>query len=286
MRFYKKCFHERVPVGLILPLFLTLLLLPSVVIADKVDPIRAEALAAYRKGDYQTALKLWQPYRDQGDDFAQELFGDAYEHGKGVKQNYAEAAKWYRKSAEQGNSSAQRKLGILYRDGKGVKQDDAEAQKWFHANDLRRGIAAHARNDDETALKLCRLMAAQGNAEAQFYIGRLYEEGGQDVIPVYISPIKQDWVEAYYWYSLAVHSSNDPEYAKARHRAESHLTEEQISAMNKRADEWKPTPASTSCQTAADCKNFCKGAGRGKECLPDGVPVCEKNVCSCGLTCR
>lgn len=48
-----------------------------------------------------------------------------------------------------------------------------------------------------------------------------------------------------------------------------------------------PVPSSIRlCKSVDDCKDFCKGAGNGKECLPDGVPVCSGNVCGCSLTCR
>ncbi|TAL27579.1 MAG: hypothetical protein EPN97_17080 [Alphaproteobacteria bacterium] len=67
------------------------------------------------------------------------------------------------------------------------------------------------------------------------------------------------------------------------------LSTEQRNDLLMRIQEWEPDPASAAslaCKSSDDCKNFCKGAGSGKECLPDGVPVCEKNVCGCSLTCR
>lgn len=45
-------------------------------------------------------------------------------------------------------------------------------------------------------------------------------------------------------------------------------------------------PQTRTCATPDDCKDFCKGAGVNRECMPDGIPVCSKGQCSCGLTCR
>jgi hypothetical protein len=43
--------------------------------------------------------------------------------------------------------------------------------------------------------------------------------------------------------------------------------------------------ASAVCATADDCKDFCKGVGWGKECLPDGKPSCQDRQCRCTPTC-
>jgi hypothetical protein len=54
-----------------------------------------DGLAAYNRGDYATALRLFPPL------------------------------------AEQGNALAQRELGVMFYEGKGVKQDDVKAHKWL-----------------------------------------------------------------------------------------------------------------------------------------------------------
>lgn len=45
------------------------------------------------------------------------------------------------------------------------------------------------------------------------------------------------------------------------------------------------TPNPPSCKSPDDCKDFCKGGGKGKECKPDGIPSCSDGVCNCALTC-
>jgi TPR repeat protein len=60
------------------------------------------AAAAYDKGDYATALRLWQPLAEQGDVRAQTNLGLMFYTGQGVPQDLAVAVTWYRKAAEQG----------------------------------------------------------------------------------------------------------------------------------------------------------------------------------------
>ncbi|MGH6883568.1 MAG: hypothetical protein ACREFM_21775 [Hypericibacter sp.] len=62
-------------------------------------PARAESyeagLAAFDKGDFDTAAKEWRPMAEGGDARAQHGMGLLYEIGSGVeKRDYAEAVKW------------------------------------------------------------------------------------------------------------------------------------------------------------------------------------------------
>jgi len=90
-----------------------------------------DAWAAYQRGDYATALQLWQPRALLGVAFAQNNLGMLYEHGQGVPQDYGEAAKWYRLAAEQGNPTAQSNLASMYYVGEGVPQDYVQAYMWI-----------------------------------------------------------------------------------------------------------------------------------------------------------
>ncbi len=123
-------------------------------------------LAAFDRGDYETALEEWRPLAEQGDadaqyylgnmytsgwgvprDLAEAAYwygmaaaqehaeaqfslGDSYDHGD-IPRDLAEAAKWYRKAADQGHADAMVMLGLMYQAGRGVPQDDAEAAKWL-----------------------------------------------------------------------------------------------------------------------------------------------------------
>lgn len=90
-----------------------------------------EGLVAARNGDYETALKEWQPLAEQGDASAQQNLGIMYEHGDGVPINMEEAVKWFRKAAEQGDASGQLYLGDMYSKGQGVQKNEEEAVKWW-----------------------------------------------------------------------------------------------------------------------------------------------------------
>ena len=64
-----------------------------------------EAVAAYDRGDYATAVRGFLVHAEQGDATAQYNLGVMYALGEGVPENDAEAATWYRKAAEQGHAS-------------------------------------------------------------------------------------------------------------------------------------------------------------------------------------
>ena len=89
----------------------------------------ADAVVAYQRGDYATALRLWHPLAEQGDTDAQFHLGVMFESGQGVLRNDAEAIKWYRKAAEQDDAVAQFNLGVMY--AKGMSPNHAEAALWY-----------------------------------------------------------------------------------------------------------------------------------------------------------
>ncbi len=64
-----------------------------------------DGLAAYDRGDYATALRLWRPYAARGDMEAQYNLGGLYDQGLGMPQDHAEALKWYRLAAGQGDAA-------------------------------------------------------------------------------------------------------------------------------------------------------------------------------------
>jgi uncharacterized protein len=130
-----------------------------------------DAVVAYQRGDYTTALRAWHPLAEQGDAEAQFHLGVMYESGQGVLRNHAEASKWYRKAAEQGDAVAQFNLAIMYAKGDGVSQNDTEAAQWY------------------------RLAADQGLGGAQFNLAIMYTEG---------KGVPQDHVLAHMWLDIVV----------------------------------------------------------------------------------
>jgi len=126
--------------------------------------------AAYKSGDYATALREFRPLAEQGNAGAQNNLGVMYEKGQGVYQNDKTALKWYRLAAEQGDAGAQYNLGWMYRRGRGVSQNYKTAVEWY------------------------RFAAEQGVADAQTSLGVMYGKG---------RGVPQDYVRAHMWYNLA-----------------------------------------------------------------------------------
>ena len=99
--------------------------------ADTPEQQLQQGLEATKRGEYQTAFKLWLPLAEQGEASAQFNLGMMYDNGQGVKQDDVEAVKWYRQAAEQGYAKAQYNLGVKYYQGEGVRQDKGQAKEWF-----------------------------------------------------------------------------------------------------------------------------------------------------------
>ena len=69
-----------------------------------------KGLAAYKSGDFATALREWTPLAKQGNASAQTILGWMYEEGRGVPENDKTVMKWYTLAAKQGNANAQNNL--------------------------------------------------------------------------------------------------------------------------------------------------------------------------------
>ena len=91
-----------------------------------------KGVAAYKAGDYATALAEWKPLAEQGNAAARYNLALMYDNGKGVIEDDREAVKWYRLAAEQGYARAQYNLGVMYGTGQGVIQDNVYAHMWFN----------------------------------------------------------------------------------------------------------------------------------------------------------
>ena len=66
-----------------------------------------DAVAAYIKGDYAQAFKLFSPLAAEGNSSSQNALGFMYVQGLGVTRNYQEAVKWHSLAAAQGNANSQ-----------------------------------------------------------------------------------------------------------------------------------------------------------------------------------
>ena len=204
-----------------------------------------DAFAAFTRGDYATALRLWRPLAEQGNASAQNNLGELYRTGRGVAQDYAAAGSWYRKAAEQGEALAQTNLGFMYANGLGVAKDYAAEMFWNRkAADQDSAQAQHnlgvmyenghgVAQDYAAAVHWYRKAAEQGLATAQFNLGLMYFNG---------QGVPQDNVQAHKWFNLAATQSH-AKGIEGRDTAAAKMTAAQIAEAQRLAREWKPKPA-------------------------------------------
>lgn len=151
--------------------------------------------------DKKCAVEWYRKSAEQGHATAQASLAAMYQYGRGVRKNLKQAAAWYKKSAEQGYALAQASLADLYRDGEGVSEDLDTALSWYKkaadqgAPTYQRKYAEALIDDDaQEAVRWYHLAAEAGDAEAQFKLAKLHEEG---------SGVPQNQEEAFHWYLKA-----------------------------------------------------------------------------------
>ena len=81
------------------------------------------AAAAYKEGDYDTALQIFKPLAEKGYMIVQFNLAKMYRQGIGIPKDYKTAVKWFTLSAEQGNAKAQYHLRVAHSFGLGVIPD-------------------------------------------------------------------------------------------------------------------------------------------------------------------
>ncbi|BEQ16030.1 tetratricopeptide repeat protein [Desulfoferula mesophila] len=166
-----------------------------------------EGWAAFMKGDYATAIKIFLSLAEQGDAQNQNTMGVMYFFGKGVPQDYKKAIFWYRKAAEQGFVESQASLGEMYENGQGIPQNYKKAAYWYNK------------------------AAEQGNVGAQYNLGYLYANG---------EGVPQNYIKAHMWFNLA--AAQGIELAqKGRDMIAAKMTPQQIAEAQRLASEWKPS---------------------------------------------
>jgi hypothetical protein len=261
-------------------IFLSLILFciasPSFAATNVVEESFQRGVAAFRRGDYATAVNEWHPLAEQGHAEPQFALGLMYAKGQGVPQDFKEAAAWHRKAAEQGHAAAQYTLGFAHYVGQGVQKDYKEAATWYQkvAN---QGIAEAQSNlgamykkgegirqDYQEALKWFRRAAERGNRNAQGYLGSMYAEGNgvpQDykesikwfrkaaeqgsrsaqgnlgVMYAQGRAVPQDYVYGHMWLTLAG-MNGDQDAVKNRHMIESRMTKSQTDEAQRLARDW------------------------------------------------
>lgn len=88
-------------------------------------------LAAYEKGDFETAIKVWTPLAEKGDAAAQFNLGVIYQNARGVPRDNRQGFYWFRQAGEQGHAKAMLNVAFAYSTGAGVGQNYQEAFIWM-----------------------------------------------------------------------------------------------------------------------------------------------------------
>jgi TPR repeat protein len=170
-----------------------------------------EGLAAYDRGDYETAYRELAPAAAGGAPGAQYNLARMYLSGEGVARDSAEGLKWLRKAAMAGVGPAQYQLGACNEWGIALPQDNSEAARWY-------GMAAD-----------------RGVPAAQYRLGLLYING---------LGVARDLVAAHMWLNLAASRLPPGEprnaVAKLRESIAATMTASQVAQAQLAARNWTP----------------------------------------------
>jgi TPR repeat protein len=173
------------------------------------------------KQDHEKAISWYLRAAEQGYSRGQYYLGNFLYYGRGVKRNINEALVWLYKAAKQGDKDAQFNLGSFYhteKDSKDKKASLAEAAKWYlkaaaqgHLDALDHLIRLSKSDFDvcqtfQEAVPCFRKAAEQGNADAQYQLGLIYERG-------FWGELHYNYLEAEIWIRKAAEQGNvDAQY--------------------------------------------------------------------------
>jgi len=85
-----------------------------------------EAVAAYKRADYATALREWRPLAEQGDASAQSFLGIMYVEGLGVPQDYSKAHMWFNLAASRFPPGVEHDIAVKNRDNVAKRMTPAQ----------------------------------------------------------------------------------------------------------------------------------------------------------------
>jgi hypothetical protein len=135
-----------------------------------------EGVAAYDKGDFTQAFKIWLPLAQQADLAAMRNVALLLRTGKGVERDPARALWFYEEAGSKGFALAQVNAAFMHLEGDGVPKNLEAAAFWFHE-------AARA-----------------GSPIAQYNLAVMYERG---------TGVDKDMAKALGWYALAARSGSE-----------------------------------------------------------------------------
>ena len=141
-------------------------------------------LPQYGVQNFEHAFSWYQKAAAQDHVEAMHMIGIMYSRGSYVKASQEKAVYWYRKSAERGSPGGQFDLAYRYQSGRGVEQDLEKAKYWYEkaaqlghqkaAGNLKNLLARGMESAEPSGLMSLRNAAANGNAEAQWQLYRVF----------------------------------------------------------------------------------------------------------------
>ena len=84
-----------------------------------------DGMAAYNRGDYMPAIRLFRPLAEQGNAKAQHLIGLMYHRGEGVARSKVRAFAWFSMAAAHGDREAKAKLRDVSKNMTGAELSQA-----------------------------------------------------------------------------------------------------------------------------------------------------------------
>src|SRR5712671_1440370 len=86
-----------------------------------------DGMAAYNRGDYLPAIRLFRPLAEQGNPKAQNVLGVMFRKGEGVPKNPVRAHMWFSFAAKRGDAKAKAELREVSRTMTAQEISQAEA---------------------------------------------------------------------------------------------------------------------------------------------------------------
>jgi len=136
-------------------------------------------IAAYERGEFLSALRLWRDASEQGDVAADYRIGQLYEKGEGVGASIPDAEVWYKRAATGGHVESQYRLGVIYRFGAGSR-GGAAASSDPGSSAIEQMIfpnGTRVAKDPQAAFEWLSKAAEAGKGEAQVVVGDMLSTG-------------------------------------------------------------------------------------------------------------
>ncbi len=180
-------------------------------VPNSVSDLYNQAIAAYKSGDFNTALKLFKLFAQTGFDAAQYNLAIMYANGKGTDIDMAASLYWMEQAANQGNADAQLITGFWYEEGHGTAPDEEKALYWYERAaeqgnadaQYHCGLVCLKRDrpqrTERKAMEWFEKAAKSGHSKAKLQLGKIHLQG--NIVPI-------DYDAAY---SLFMEAKEDPD---------------------------------------------------------------------------